>query len=134
MAEQCGWQVGGALCPNNLCCSQYGWCGSTDPYCLPENNCQSNCRGPPGGGATVRATYNFYNPAQHNWDLLAVGAYCSTWDASQPLSWRSKYGWTAFCGPVGPGYEYKDRCSNNSEDSGSVQQWRVRFGLGNALV
>ena len=25
----------------------------------------------------------------------------STWDASKPFSWRSKYGWTAFCGPVG---------------------------------
>ncbi|MBA0561384.1 hypothetical protein Golob_018220, partial [Gossypium lobatum] len=30
MAEQCGRQAGGALCPNNLCCSQYGWCGNTD--------------------------------------------------------------------------------------------------------
>ncbi|GKV45158.1 hypothetical protein SLEP1_g52268 [Rubroshorea leprosula] len=28
-AEQCGKQAGGALCPNGLCCSQYGWCGST---------------------------------------------------------------------------------------------------------
>ncbi|KAK8589463.1 hypothetical protein V6N12_023859 [Hibiscus sabdariffa] len=78
---------------------------------------QSNCRGPPGpspgGGATVRATYNFYNPAQHNWDLLAVGAYCATWDANQPLSWRSKYGWTAFCGPVGPGFpDACGRCLN----------------------
>ncbi|MBA0618868.1 hypothetical protein Godav_028147 [Gossypium davidsonii] len=30
MAKQCGRQTGGALCPNNLCCSQYGWCGNTD--------------------------------------------------------------------------------------------------------
>ncbi|CAI8603330.1 unnamed protein product [Vicia faba] len=22
--------------------------------------------------------------------------------SATPLSWRSKYGWTAFCGPVGP--------------------------------
>jgi hypothetical protein len=34
--------------------------------------------------------------------LNAVSAYCSTWDANKPLAWRSKYGWTAFCGPVGP--------------------------------
>ncbi|MBA0561386.1 hypothetical protein Golob_018222, partial [Gossypium lobatum] len=48
MAEQCGRQVGGALCPNDLCCSQYGWCGNTDDYCSPAKNCQSNCRsGPP---------------------------------------------------------------------------------------
>ncbi|PWZ29524.1 Barwin [Zea mays] len=50
----------------------------------------------------VRATYNFYNPQQNNWDLNAVSAYCATWDASKPLSWRMKYGWTAFCGPAGP--------------------------------
>lgn len=34
--------------------------------------------------------------------MNAVSAYCSTWDANKPYSWRSKYGWTAFCGPVGP--------------------------------
>lgn len=50
----------------------------------------------------VRATYHFYNPEQNNWDLRAVSAYCSTWDADKPYAWRSKYGWTAFCGPVGP--------------------------------
>ena len=51
----------------------------------------------------VRATYHYYRPAQNNWDLgaPAVSAYCATWDASKPLSWRSKYGWTAFCGPAG---------------------------------
>ncbi|MBA0618870.1 hypothetical protein Godav_028148 [Gossypium davidsonii] len=26
------------------------------------------------------------------------------WDANKPYSWRSKYGWTAFCGPVGPSF------------------------------
>ncbi|KAL5138867.1 Pathogenesis-related protein P2 [Glycine soja] len=50
----------------------------------------------------VQSTYHLYQPEQHNWDLLAVSAYCATWDADQPFSWRSKYGWTAFCGPVGP--------------------------------
>ncbi|XP_024032794.1 endochitinase [Morus notabilis] len=42
-AEQCGRQAGGALCPNNLCCSEYGWCGSTTVYC--GKNCQSKCGG-----------------------------------------------------------------------------------------
>ncbi|CAN6439522.1 unnamed protein product [Victoria cruziana] len=50
----------------------------------------------------VRATYHYYNPAQNNWDLNAVSAYCSTWDAGKPLWWRQKHGWTAFCGPDGP--------------------------------
>ncbi|KAL3525201.1 hypothetical protein ACH5RR_013573 [Cinchona calisaya] len=52
LAEQCGSQAGNALCPNGLCCSQYGWCGSTDDYC--KNGCQSQCNGgstpSPGGG------------------------------------------------------------------------------------
>ncbi|KAI4354542.1 hypothetical protein L6164_003394 [Bauhinia variegata] len=52
--------------------------------------------------SNVRATYHLYQPEQHNWDLVAVNAFCSTWDANKALSWRSKYGWTAFCGPVGP--------------------------------
>ncbi|XP_059648665.1 pathogenesis-related protein PR-4-like [Cornus florida] len=106
-AQQCGQQAGGATCANNLCCSQYGYCGTTDDYCLPSNNCQSNCNsgGGSGGGESatnVRATYHYYNPEQNGWDLNAVSAYCSTWDAGKPLAWRSKYGWTAFCGPVGP--------------------------------
>ena len=56
-----------------------------------------------GQSATnVRATYHLYNPQQNNYDLRAVSAYCSTWDADKSLEWRSKYGWTAFCGPAGP--------------------------------
>ncbi|TVU03085.1 hypothetical protein EJB05_27591 [Eragrostis curvula] len=52
--------------------------------------------------SNVRATYHLYNPAQNGWDLNRVSAYCATWDANKPLSWRKKYGWTAFCGPAGP--------------------------------
>ncbi|KAL6841610.1 hypothetical protein ACP4OV_028549 [Aristida adscensionis] len=51
---------------------------------------------------SVRATFNYYRPAQNSWDLNAASAYCATWDASKPLSWRMKYGWTAFCWPAGP--------------------------------
>ena len=112
--EQCGWQVGGTLCPNGLCCSKFGWCGNTDEYCSPDKGCQRNCWGsptptPPTPGAeiVVRATYHYYNPAQNNWDLMAVSAYCSTYDANKPLSWRSKYGWTAFCGS---GFSFPDAC------------------------
>ncbi|TVU19305.1 hypothetical protein EJB05_35446, partial [Eragrostis curvula] len=45
-AEQCGSQAGGALCPNCLCCSRFGFCGDTDPYC--GAGCQSQCGGCPG--------------------------------------------------------------------------------------
>nr|ADO24163.1 class I pathogenesis-related protein 4 [Ficus pumila var. awkeotsang] len=103
-AEQCGKQASGKTCPNNLCCSQYGWCGSTDEYCSRSKGCQSNCGGGGDGASAnnIRATYHYYNPEQNGWDLNAVSAYCSTWDAGKPYSWRSKYGWTAFCGPAGP--------------------------------
>ncbi|KAL9261035.1 Pro-hevein-like protein [Drosera capensis] len=108
-AQQCGSQAGGQLCPNGLCCSQYGYCGSTDAYCSTANHCQSQCHGGNtpssdiGEGANnVRATYHLYNPQDNGWSLYAVSAYCSTWDGDKSYAWRSKYGWTAFCGPVGP--------------------------------
>ncbi|KQK09291.1 basic endochitinase A [Brachypodium distachyon] len=56
-AEQCGSQAGGATCPNCLCCSRFGFCGSTSDYC--GSGCQSQCSGcgntpvtptPSGGG------------------------------------------------------------------------------------
>lgn len=43
-----------------------------------------------------------YRPETINWDLNAAKVACARLDAGKPLSWRSKYGWTAFCGPVGP--------------------------------
>jgi len=50
----------------------------------------------------VRSTYHLYNPQNINWDYNRASVYCATWDANQPLEWRKKYGWTAFCGPQGP--------------------------------
>jgi len=46
-AEQCGRQAGDALCPGGLCCSSYGWCGTTVDYC--GIGCQSQCDGGGGG-------------------------------------------------------------------------------------
>ncbi|KAF3511843.1 hypothetical protein F2Q69_00002990 [Brassica cretica] len=61
--------------------------------------------------SNVRATYHYYYPEQNGWDLYKVSAYCSTWKGNQPLEWRRKYGWTAFCGPVGPrGRDSCGRC------------------------
>ena len=34
-AQDCGSEAGGATCADNLCCSQYGYCGSTSDYCGP---------------------------------------------------------------------------------------------------
>ena len=61
--------------------------------------------------SNMRATYHYYNPEKNNWDLTAISVFCSTWYADKPLEWRSKYGWTAFCGPVGPqGEEACGKC------------------------
>lgn len=38
-AQQCGSQAGGAICSNNLCCSQYRYCGLGGDYC--GAGCQS---------------------------------------------------------------------------------------------
>lgn len=48
-AEQCGRQAGGATCPNGLCCSEHGWCGTDPAYCA--TGCQSQCT-PSGGGGS----------------------------------------------------------------------------------
>ena len=49
MAQQCGTQKGGVKCANGLCCSQYGYCGSTNEYC--GTGCQSNCPSTTSGGS-----------------------------------------------------------------------------------
>ncbi|XP_044422366.1 26 kDa endochitinase 1 isoform X2 [Triticum aestivum] len=53
-AVQCGSQAGGATCPNCLCCSHFGWCGSTPEYC--GDGCQSHCS---GCGSTPVTPYPF---------------------------------------------------------------------------
>jgi len=41
----------------------------------------------------VKATYRSFNSSS---------VLCAAQDRNKSLSWRSKYGWAAFCGPVGP--------------------------------
>ena len=48
IAQNCGRQAGGRTCANNLCCSEWGFCGTSDDHCSPSKNRQSNCR--PSGG------------------------------------------------------------------------------------
>ncbi|OMO55725.1 Glycoside hydrolase, family 19, catalytic [Corchorus capsularis] len=64
-AQQCGNQAGGALCANGLCCSQYGYCGTTPDYC--GTGCQSQC----GSGSTQRCG------SQAGGALCANGLCCS---------------------------------------------------------
>lgn len=39
-SPQCGAAANGARCTNNLCCSQWGYCGATDLYCSNVSGCQ----------------------------------------------------------------------------------------------
>ncbi|KAJ7550567.1 hypothetical protein O6H91_07G106600 [Diphasiastrum complanatum] len=46
---QCGSGAGNKVCSGGLCCSKYGYCGTSDAYC--GNGCQSGrCTGSSGGG------------------------------------------------------------------------------------
>ncbi|KAK7277822.1 hypothetical protein RJT34_22839 [Clitoria ternatea] len=75
---------------------------------------------------TVMSTCNLYEPEKHNWDLMAVSAFCSTWDANQPSSWRSRYGDEQIARIV-------DQCSNGGLDLDiSVFQSLDSDGNGNA--
>ncbi|XVF31124.1 hypothetical protein REPUB_Repub16aG0118700 [Reevesia pubescens] len=58
---------------------------------------------PPGPGETnVEAYWTDYRPLKNNWSMNAANVFCAEVDGDKPLEWRSKYGWTGFCGKVGP--------------------------------
>ncbi|XP_050226072.1 pathogenesis-related protein PR-4-like [Mercurialis annua] len=86
-------------------------------FLVAKVSCQS--------GSNVKATYHIYNPAQNNWDLNAVSAYCSTWDAGKPIEWRRKYGWTAFCHPTPQGQAACGKCLRVT-NTGTGNQVTVR--------
>nr|QVU21314.1 chitinase [Allium sativum] len=83
-AQQCGWQADGALCPDGLCCSRFGWCGATDEYC--EQDCQSQCGGgrrpgPPSGVASIISAYQFNQMLHHRDDYSCPARGFYTYDA-----------------------------------------------------
>ena len=64
LAQQCGSQAGGATCPNNLCCSQYGYCGSTSAYCgagCKSGPCTSSSSSSTGSGVSAIITSSIFN-------------------------------------------------------------------------
>ncbi|WJX29880.1 hypothetical protein P8452_18478 [Trifolium repens] len=54
--------------------------------------------------SNVKATYQLFNLEKSNnkWDLNTSDVFCAAKDGNKPLSWRRKYDWASFCGPVGP--------------------------------
>jgi chitinase len=79
-AEQCGSQAGGALCPGGLCCSQFGWCGSTNDYC--GTGCQSQCGGAGGGDlGSIISSAKFDEMLKHRNDGGCPGKGFYTYNA-----------------------------------------------------
>lgn len=83
-AEQCGSQVGGAMCPSCLCCSRWGWCGNTGEHC--GTGCQSQCSGcgptPPGQGvASIVSRDLFERLLLHRNDAACPARGFYTYDA-----------------------------------------------------
>ncbi|KAK4241773.1 hypothetical protein C8A03DRAFT_30078 [Achaetomium macrosporum] len=56
----------GKTCPLNVCCSEWGFCGTTTDFCLPSKNCQSHCvehPSPPAGkngGSVLNRVIGYY--------------------------------------------------------------------------
>ena len=87
-AQQCGSQAGAAVCPNGLCCSQYGYCGTTSAYCC--SGCQSQCNcgstptpNPPSGGgvASIISSSLFNQMLLHRNDAACPAQGFYTYDA-----------------------------------------------------
>ncbi|KAL5791300.1 hypothetical protein ACOSQ2_006188 [Xanthoceras sorbifolium] len=75
-AEQCGSQAGDALCPGGLCCSKFGWCGTTSEYC--GDGCQSQCGGGGSGVGDVGGIISrsqFDQMFKHRNDCTSKGFY-----------------------------------------------------------
>ena len=93
--EQCGSLAGGALCSGGLCCSQYGYCGSTPAYC--STGCQSQCTSggspstpstptptPSGGGGDISSLISnslFEQMLKHRNDAACPGKGFYTYEA-----------------------------------------------------
>ncbi|XP_074577590.1 endochitinase-like [Curcuma longa] len=78
--EQCGRQAGGAACPSGLCCSQFGWCGTTQDYC-GSGNCQSQCGSTPTPSGGIISASLFDQMLKHRNDATCPGNGFYTYDA-----------------------------------------------------
>jgi hypothetical protein len=64
---RCGKDFDGATCdPNGAyggCCSEYGYCGSTDGHCLKANGCQNGCKDGDAAATTPSPVTNTRPPS-----------------------------------------------------------------------
>ena len=81
-AQDCGSEAGGAICEDNLCCSQYGYCGSTSDYC--GTGCQSGpCTSSSSSGACDPACESGLCCSQYGYCGSTID-YCGTGCTSGP--------------------------------------------------
>ncbi|KAG5618576.1 hypothetical protein H5410_018400 [Solanum commersonii] len=90
---RCENQAVGRKCPNGMCCSKYGWCGTTLAHCSPKN-CQSQCKIPSPPPPSPPPPPSF---PQGRCGNQAAGIKCPTGLCC------SKHGWcgttSAYCAP-----------------------------------
>jgi len=111
-AQQCGSQAGNALCANDLCCSQYGYCGSTTAYC--GSGCQSQCTSTPSppppassgsgvGNILTNSLFNSFFPNRNSFYtyaafISAANAYPSFGTTGSSVQMKQEV--AAFCAHV----------------------------------
>jgi hypothetical protein len=115
-APQCGRQAGNRKCPNNLCCSKFGFCGNTHEYCDKDQGCQSQCHRHGGlsastGKASYYSTYIpsacYGNDASH----FPQNRYMAAVSDGNPNLWKNGQG----CGK-----HYRIRCVGNGCRNGDA--------------
>ncbi|KAF8405503.1 hypothetical protein HHK36_010410 [Tetracentron sinense] len=156
LAEQCGRQAGGALCPGGACCSQFGWCGSTDDYC-GSSNCQGQCSQSGGGdlGSLISGSlfdqilkhmndgncpaHGFYTYAAFMAAAKSFGAFATTGDTTArkreiaaflaQTSHETTGGWaSAPDGPYSWGYCHRQEQGSPGAYCVSSAQWPCASG------
>ncbi len=100
-AQQCGSQAGNALCANDLCCSQYGYCGSTAAYCV--TGCQSQCSGSGVGNILTNSLFDSFFPNRNSFYtyaafISAANAYPSFGTTGSSVQMKQEV--AAFCAHV----------------------------------
>jgi len=107
VASQCN-------CPTDLCCSKWGYCGTSDAYCSPAAGCQQNCHGTPTPptSKTDRPLPTTDKPTHSKPDPTHIKPIPPTNSTSkfvvyldQPLSWNRDAKEFAVPGSV-PAYSY----------------------------
>ncbi|KAI1503223.1 glycoside hydrolase/deacetylase [Biscogniauxia marginata] len=119
----------GYTCPDSLCCSQYGYCGSTTDYC--STGCQptfGTCSGGDGGGGGGGDDDDNDNRcgAEFGDRSCSAGACCS------------EAGWCGtsedYCQAPACQWEYGSGCDANKVPAGTNTSTISRPSLGNVLV